>query len=121
MTRAVPEWIGKTPNSPVPPRVKLRVFQKFDGICPKCTRRLQPKHWDTDHKIALINGGENRESNLQPLCDTPCHSQKTKQDIAQKSETYRKQSKSAGVKRMKRTIPGRKFNGDAIPSRIVFR
>ncbi len=117
--RQTDEWIGKTDDTPVPPRVKLRVFERSQGICPKCTRKLQPGQWDCDHAIALANGGENRESNLQPLCDNPCHSQKTRADVADKSKSYRKRSANAGMKKRRRTIPGRRFNGDPIPARWV--
>src|SRR5262245_19063985 len=74
--RTIPEWIGATPDTPPPPRVQIRVYLKHHGKCPKRTRPLQPKSWACDHIVALINGGENRESNLQPLCVRPCHSNK---------------------------------------------
>lgn len=121
MARSLPEWIGKTPNAAIPPRVMLRVFMKFNGVCPKCSRMLRPKHWACDHIRALANGGEHRESNLQPLCVSPCHSDKTRADVAEKSKNYRTRSKAAGVPRPRRTIPGKRFNGEPIPARWVSR
>jgi 5-methylcytosine-specific restriction endonuclease McrA len=110
--RSVDEWIGKTPDSPIPPKVKLRVFQAYDGVCPKCSRQLQPRKWECDHIVALINGGENRESNLQPLCKSPCHSQKTKVDAAEKSRVYRRAAAHLGIKRRKGPpMPGSKESG----------
>lgn len=98
MTRTVPEWRGATDDAPIPPRVRLRVFQKFDGNCASCTRTLFPGHWACDHIIALANGGKHAESNLQPLCDVPCHAAKTGADVAEKSRVYRKAAKHAGIK-----------------------
>lgn len=117
--RAVPEWIGKSPDVRIPERVRLRVYMKHNGRCPACTRKLED--WDCDHIVALANGGEHRESNLQPLCVSPCHSNKTRADVEEKSRTYRIRSKHVRVKRLRRTIPGRKFDGTPIPSRTVFR
>lgn len=114
MARAVPEWIGATPDTPIPDRVKLRVFLRFDGACPKCTRKLMPGQWDADHVIAIINGGENRESNLQPLCDTPCHSRKTKADVAAKSRTYKARKRNAGMRKPRTIRAWRRFDGTPV-------
>jgi len=119
MTRAVPEWIGETPDTQPPRRVQLRIYMRHDGRCPKCTRLLQPKKWACDHIVALVNGGENRETNLQPLCVSPCHSDKTKADVALKSLTYKRRLKQAGIQKRRRTIPGRRFNGEPRPARWV--
>lgn len=119
MSRAVDEWTGKTDDEPVPPRVRLRVFLRFDGQCQGgCGRRIiAGKRWVCDHKQAIINGGENREKNLQPICDLCNRTVKTPADIAEKALTYRKRVKHLGIKRAGRTIPGRRFNGEPIPSR----
>lgn len=115
--RQVDEWIGATDDSKIPDRVQLRVFQNFNGICPKCTRKLIPGKWDCDHIIALALGGEHREKNLRPLCRVPCHSDKTREDAALRKRFNAGQKKRAGVKKRRRTIPGRRFNGDPIPAR----
>ena len=115
MSRSLPEWIGSTDNTPAPDRVRLRVFIKYHGRCPMCSRPLQPGRWQCDHVQALINGGENRERNLQPLCDEPCHRIKTGEDVAQKSKTYTIASAHTGAKRKQRSITGwRKFNGTRV-------
>lgn len=97
MARELPEWIGKTDDAAIPQRVQLRVFAS--GFCQKCGRQLRPGHWDCDHIVAIINGGEHRESNLQPLCISPCHSDKTRGDIAEKARTYRKRKSNLGMKK----------------------
>lgn len=97
MSRALPEWIGKHDDEAVPARVQVRIFKAFKGVCPECTRKMQPGAWQLDHIKALINGGEHRETNLWPLCTSPCHSQKTKADLAEKSKNYRTTAKHIGV------------------------
>lgn len=117
MSREVEEWIGATDDTKAPPRVHLRIFLKADGRCSCCNRRIGPtEQWQLDHIVALINGGENRESNLQPLL-TEHHLAKTRKDVAEKALTYRKRVKHLGIRRAGRTIPGRKFDGTPIPSR----
>jgi 5-methylcytosine-specific restriction endonuclease McrA len=110
MPRLTEEWIGKNDNEPIPPRVKLRIFEKFDGTCCHCHRsirgKLLPRY---DHILALINGGENRESNGQLLCHE-CHDLKTKSDVREKSVIYNKRIKRMGFKR-KKLIPGSKGSG----------
>lgn len=96
MTRAVEEWIGKTDDTPVPPRVRIRVFLKFGGICQECTLRIVGKRWICDHRKAIINGGENRESNLGPIHES-CDKTKTAADVAEKSKIYHKTAKHIGV------------------------
>lgn len=116
--RSIPEWIGATPDTPVPDRVKARVFARYSGICHWTKRKiLAGENWDTDHVTALINGGENRESNLAPILRGKAHKEKTAQDVATKSKTYRMRAKHLGLKKPKRKIPGRRFNGDPIHAR----
>jgi 5-methylcytosine-specific restriction endonuclease McrA len=105
--RTVPEWIGKTDDSPVPARVMVRVFDHCGGNCVRCGRRIggnvAPAY---DHIIAITNGGANRESNLQLLCNV-CHGDKTKVDMRVKSKLVRTRLKHLGIKRRK----GRGFRG----------
>lgn len=98
MSRSVPEWIGKTPDSKVPPRVRLRVFAKYDGRCYLSGRKIGPADkWDLEDIVALINGGENRESNKAPALKAP-HIEKTKRDVAEKAKVARIRMKHLGLK-----------------------
>lgn len=119
MSRSTEEWIGKTDDSDPPPRVRLRVFLRYDGKCQGgCGRKIvSGERWVCDHKQAVINDGENCESNLQPICDWCDKKVKTPADVAEKSATYEKRLAHYGIKRSKRTIPGRRFNGEPIPAR----
>lgn len=116
--RSVEEWIGKTDDTPIPDRVRTRVFLKDGGICQcGCGIKISNKPWETDHTIAIINGGKNRESNLRTLLSAH-HKPKTAEDVAQKAYDYRVRKRHIGIKKLKRTIPGRRFDGTPIPSRM---
>jgi len=110
MPRSVVEWVGKNEDTPIPPRVKVRVIVLHNGQCHICKRSSDRfVGYVFDHKVALINGGENRESNLQPLCK-PCHALKTGKDVAEKSKIAKIRKKHLGLAKPKRKIPSRPFN-----------
>lgn len=120
--RSVPEWIAKRDDEAIPPRVKLRVFDRCKERCAVCTLEIRGKLTpEYDHIVALINGGQHRESNLQVLC-SECHKDKTRQDVAEKSETYGRRLKAVGIKaRSGRPMPGsraskfkRKMDGSVV-------
>lgn len=110
--RSVPEWIGKTPETAAPDRVKARIVLAQDGKCAcGCGVKLGAgEPIEFDHTIALINGGENRESNLRAL-RRPCHRLKTNADVAQKSVEARKRNKHLGIHKPKHRLPGSKGSG----------
>lgn len=119
--RKTPEWIGKTPDTAIPPRVQLRLLDKHNARCALTGVKLRPGHIDFDHIIALANGGENRESNLQPV-DRKAHKEKTKQDVAQKKKDRRVRAKHFGLNKPTSTLPGgkaskwkRKVSGEVVP------
>lgn len=99
MSRAVAEWIGKTDDTPVPPRVRKRVFDAKGGQCHRCTRLIDAaggETWTCEHMVALINRGQNRESNLDVTCSW-CLPIKNAEDVAEKSRVYRKTAKNIGI------------------------
>lgn len=111
--RSVPEWIGKTPDTPAPARVRLRVFEAHGGRCYLSGRKINPgDKWELEHKLALCLGGENRESNLAPaLADA--HKAKTAADVGMKAKADRIRMKHLGLWRpAKRKIPSRPFQRD---------
>ena len=93
MPRSVPEWIGKTDDTPVSPRVRLRVLERFGRRCDPaggCGWPIRPGDaWTCDHLQAIVNGGANRENNLHPLCSW-CEPPKTRSDVKLKSDAYRR-------------------------------
>lgn len=114
MSRETPEWIGKHDDSPIPPRVRLRIFERHGGRCHISGRLIRAgEPWQCDHIVALANGGEHRERNLAPALTGP-HREKTRADVAEKSRNYRKRSKHLGVKRTRTITRWRKFNGEIV-------
>lgn len=97
LARDVPEWWGKTDDTPIPPRVKLRVAARANNCCEACGNRIR-FGGEIDHTIALINGGEHRERNLRLLCPA-CHKIKSGRDVAEKSKTAAAQRKLGPIKR----------------------
>lgn len=110
MARSVAEWIGRTPDSAVPPRVRLRIFLRYDGRCQcGCNRPIRPgEAWECEDTIALINGGERRESNLKPWLKGH-QKEKTAADVAEKSRVYRKAAKHRGVTTKRAKIQSKGF------------
>lgn len=112
--RAIPEWIGAHDDQAIPDRVRLRVFVRHGGKCPKCTRNLQPGKWACDHIKALANGGEHRETNFQPLCMSPCHSNKTKADRRIKAAADKRRKSAAGIRKERTITRWRRFDGSPV-------
>lgn len=109
MPRSVPEWIGKTPDTKVPDHVRLRIFDREEGRCHLSGRKITlSDEWDLDHKVALINGGEHRESNLFPAIRDK-HRAKTAEDVAEKAAVYRKRCKHLGIKAQPKLRGGNSF------------
>ena len=117
--RSVPEWIGATPDTPIPPRVKLRVFERHGGVCYLSGRKIRAgEAWEADHVIAIINGGPNRESNLKPALKA-AHRIKSDADLAEKSKVYRVKGKHLGVIKPKGSLSHptlkRTLSGQVVP------
>lgn len=110
MTRELPIWRGKTDDEMPPPRVRLRIFQAHGGRCYRSGRLIRAgDKWALDHIIAIINGGLNIETNLAPILED-AHKDKTAEDMAIKSKTYRMAAKHNGTwPKSKAKIRGRGF------------
>ncbi len=114
MTRSVPLWVGKTDDAAIPPRVRLRVFERFGGVCQLSRRKIMAGDaWQVDHIIALANGGTHSEDNLQPVL-VDAHKAKTALDVKIKAKVARQKAKHLGIKSNKRSQlsppPGTKFD-----------
>ena len=89
MPRSSSVWHSDNHDADIPQRVRLRLFEASGGRCASCGRKLGPgDKWQADHIIALVNGGEHSEANLQVLCDW-CHKAKSRKDVAIKSKSAR--------------------------------
>lgn len=108
MPRTIPEWFGTNDDSPLPTRVKVRIWGRAHARCADCGRKcgIGGERFQYDHIIAVINGGQNREKNIRLLC-LECHTKKTKDDVAEKAVAYRKKAKLAiGLRKTARPMPG---------------
>ena len=112
MTRSLPEWIAADDDTPVPDRVRARVFLKFGGICTECGVKIRAKRWVCDHRTAICNGGENRESNLGPIHESCDRKVKTPADVALKAYDARVRNKHLGItKKSRNPMPGSRASG----------
>lgn len=112
MSRSVAEWVGKDDDARVPTKVRLRVFERFSGTCGICNVKIVAKRWVCDHKVAIINGGPNCESNLWPIHETCDRKIKTPTDVGEKRVNNRVKAKHLGLhKRKGRPMPGTRDSG----------
>lgn len=110
MARAVKEWIGKTDNQRAPKAVRDRLKMKFPK-CNICSRKIEAtEKMALDHVKALINGGENRETNLRPV-HQKCHAIKTAADVAEKAKVAAIRQKHNGIV----DTPARPMKGRGFP------
>ena len=119
--RHVDEWLGKSDSTPVPTRVRIRQYIRDNGTCQcGCTIKIRVgDKWETDHTIAIANGGENRENNLRTLLSAH-HKRKTAADLAEKSTVARKRAKHLGIKSTRVKIQSAGFP-KAAPQRSASR
>lgn len=54
-----------------------RVAARHGYKCAMCGRLWVSYRDEIDHIVPREQGGSNDESNLQPLCDKPCHQEKS--------------------------------------------
>ena len=106
MNRRVPEWIGATPDTRIPFRVRVRVMEAYGGRCHWSGRDIRVGDpWDIDHILALANGGQHRESNLAPILRSE-HASKTRQDVKLKAKGARVRKKYLGLHRPRQPMAG---------------
>ena len=109
MPRAVPEWVGKTDDAKVPPRVRQRIFDAHDGMCHLSGRPIKPgEPWDLEHKVSLILGGEHRESNLAPAL-REFHKAKTAAEMKVKAKIAAVRQRHLGITEPRQKIVSRGF------------
>lgn len=95
--RSVPEWIGATPDTAAPTRVRLRVFEAHGGRCHITGRKIGVgESWELEHVKPLHLGGENRESNLAPALKD-AHREKSAREVTAKAKADRIRAKHLGI------------------------
>jgi 5-methylcytosine-specific restriction enzyme A len=107
--RTVPEWVATHPDQAIPTRVKLRIFQRYEGRCALTGVKLLPGTFDFDHERPLSMNGEHREGNLRPVLRT-VHRQKTADEAGPRAKADRIYLKANGLwPKSKRPLQGRGF------------
>jgi 5-methylcytosine-specific restriction protein A len=109
MSRAVSEWIAKHDDQKVPPRVRQRVFDRDGGKCHLTGRKIEAgEAWELEHIVALILGGQHRESNLAPALVDP-HKRKTAAEMKVKAKIAAVRQKHLGISSPKQKIPANNY------------
>jgi 5-methylcytosine-specific restriction endonuclease McrA len=97
-TKNLKEWVGRNDDTAIPDYIRERITSRASDCCQACGLRVR-YGGQIDHVIALANWNPtpeaphgNRQSNLQLLCG-PCHTAKTRKDVAEKAETFRKRKR----------------------------
>ena len=70
-------------------KIRLRIRKRDQYTCQSCKIAVQAGI--VDHRVALINGGSNADTNLQLLCEV-CHTDKTNRDLGYKVKTRTNES-----------------------------
>lgn len=98
MTRSVPEWVATHDDQAIPPRVRLRVFEREGGRCHRCGRKIGPADtWTIEHLIAISARGPHRESNMAISCQW-CKLEKDAEDVAFKAKSARIRARHLGIR-----------------------
>lgn len=105
--------VWQDPDTAPTSNAKDRVLTRHRHKCAHCGITLGPiMRPEFDHTLPLIDGGQNRESNLQPLCPLP-QGQDQGRGI-EPGQGKASAQKHLGIAQRKRKIPGRRFDGTPI-------
>lgn len=100
--RSIPEWVGATPDTPVPLAVKLRVLRRYGNRCYLSGQLIRAGDtWDVEHVLALGLNGRNAEANLAPALKDP-HREKTSADVGAMAKADRVARKHFGLEQPRR-------------------
>lgn len=97
------------------------VFDSTGGVCCLCHQPIQAERgerWIVEHIKPLWLGGADDSTNMGPAHER-CAINKTANEAPVKAKSDRVRAKHLGIKKPRRSIPGRRFNGDPIPSRWI--
>ena len=71
----------KTKRPYISPYMRNQVARSQHWRCRICSRELDAS-FDLDHILPLSQGGSNDRSNLQAICHSPCHIEKTAREAS---------------------------------------
>ena len=104
--RAVPEWCGATADTPIPDRVKLRIWEREQGRCYLSGLKINAlkDSFQYEHVIPVgLDGSMNRESNIRLALTAP-HKEKTKRDRLAINKATRTARKHLGIHKAKSSL-----------------
>jgi 5-methylcytosine-specific restriction protein A len=101
MARTNNEWVGKNDDSRPHTAVRRRLLELSGFRCQICGHSVDGKKWEADHITRLMDGGENRETNLQVAC-IQCHKEKTGQENKSQAKGDRNKNRHYGIKKKSR-------------------
>jgi 5-methylcytosine-specific restriction enzyme A len=78
--------------------VKVAAWKRCGGLCEECGDLLKPGRFQYDHDNPDGLTGEPTLDNCVVRC-TPCHSEKTKQDVANIAKAKRREAKALGIRK----------------------
>lgn len=107
--RAIPEWVGATPDAKIPDRVIIRISLRQEGKCAITGVKLRAGHFHADHIKPLKKGGRHRESNLQLITDE-AHALKTAEEAGEQAKVNRIIAKRLGLKKPRNPLPGSRLS-----------
>jgi 5-methylcytosine-specific restriction protein A len=97
MVRSVDTWVGSSDDAAIPKRVRLRVFERYGGICQLTQRKIRAgDEWDLDHQTPLRDGGRHAEDNLWPVLRDK-HREKTAAEARVRTKVDRVRAKHLGI------------------------
>jgi len=79
---AAPERWGQGRGGRPWRRLRIEVFERDLYTCQVCGRVGREHELDADHITSVAEGGTDDLGNLQTLCRTPCHRDKTAREAA---------------------------------------
>jgi hypothetical protein len=99
------------------PQVMIQAWDRAGGHCDMCgpmSMKLVPGNIFYDHIIADNLGGEPTLENCQVLCRSHHDAKTYKSDVPLIAKGRRLRRREAGIRKPRRTIGGRRFNGQPI-------
>lgn len=110
MARSVEAWVGSSDDAVIPKRVRLRVFERYAGVCQLTHRKIRAgDEWDLDHRTPLRDGGKHAEDNLWPVLRSK-HREKTAAEATARAKVDRLRAKHLGIwPKSKRPLKSRGF------------
>lgn len=105
--------VGTTPRKGMSPMQRLQIFEKHNGICCLCERKIQAgEKWIVEHPRALGLGGADTDENKRPAHES-CRRVKDKADVTAIAKAKRMKARHLGIKKpsgFRKPPPGYKYS-----------